>query len=123
MSLIEQLHQVQHDRLSAPLPQHLSLVAHPNKQEVELADQITSNLTSIAKKLPPAAIASGPGIRKALGMSSIGSDEDFRSKGTTYRIISGSKESLVDTTPMDMDLEPPATSTFDNELRELLGTD
>lgn len=124
MSLIEQLHQVQHDRLSAPLPQHLSLVPHPNKQEVELADQITSNLTSIAKKLPPGAIASGPGIRKALGINLIGIDDDFRTKGTTYRIISDSKESLVDTTPMDMDLEPPATSSsFDHELRELLGTD
>lgn len=101
----------------------MSLVAHPNKQEVELAEQIKSNLASIAKKLPPAAIASGPGIRKALGMSSIGTDEDYRTKGATFRIISGSKESLVDTTPMDMDLEPPAVTTFDNELRDLLGTE
>lgn len=123
-NLIEQLHQVQHERLSATIPQHLSLVAHPNKQEIELADQITSNLTNIAKKLPPGAIAPGAGVRKAMGMNSNpGIEEDFRKVATGYRIISASKESLVDTTPMDMDLEPPAGSTFDNELRELLGTD
>lgn len=121
-SLIEQLHQVQHDRLSAPT-QHLSLIPHPTKQELDLAEQITSNLTSIAKKLPPCAIASAPGIRKAMGISTVGIEDDFRKVATGFQIRSGSKESLVDTTPMDMDLEPPATSSFDHELRELLGTD
>lgn len=121
-SLIEQLHQVQHERLSTPITQHLSLVHHPNKQEIELADRITSNLTNIAKKLPPCAIASASGIRKALGMTSIGVEDDFRKSASGFRVMSGSKESLVDTTPMDMDLEPPTASTFDNELRELLGT-
>lgn len=122
-SLIEQLHQAQHDRLSAPIPQHLSLLHHPNKQEMDLADQITSNLTNIAKKLPPCAIASASGIRKAMGMNPIGIEDDFRKVASGFRVLSGSKESLVDTTPMDMDLEPPAASSFDNELRELLGTD
>ena len=121
-SLIEQLHQAQHERLSAPIPQHLSLIHHPNKQESDLADQITSNLTNIAKKLPPCAIASATGIRKAMGINTIGVDDDFRKVAASFRVISGSKESLVDTTPIDMDLEP-ATSSFDSELRELLGTD
>lgn len=123
-SLIEKLHQTQHERLSAPVPQHLGLIQHPNKQEIELAEQITSNLTSIAKKLPPCAIASPIGIRKAMGVTPVGIEDDFRKIPIGFQAsISGSKESLVDTTPMDMDLEPPATSTFDNELRELLGTD
>lgn len=121
-SLIEKLHQAQYDRLSVPIPQHLSLVHHPNKQEIDLADQITSNLTNIAKKLPPCAIASTSGVRKAMGINPIGIDDDFR-KLAGFRIMSGSKESLADTTPMDMELEPPATSSFDSELRELLGTD
>lgn len=121
--MIEKLHQVQHERLSTPIQQHLSLVHHPNKQELELADQITSNLTNIAKKLPPCAISSSSGIRNALGMTSIGVNDDFRKATGGFHLISGSKESLVDTTPIDMDLEPPAASTFDNELRELLGTD
>lgn len=122
-SLIEQLHQAQHDRLSTPIHQHLSLVHHPNKTELELADQITSNLTSMAKKLPPCAIASSTGVRKAMGINTAGIDDDFRKATIAFRSDSGSKESLVDTTPMDMELEPPATSTFDHELRELLGTD
>lgn len=123
-SLIEQLHQAQHERLSAPVPQHLSLIQHPNKQELELADQITSNLTSIAKKLPPCAIASAVGVRKAMGITPVGVEEDFRKIPISFQAAnSGSKESLVDTTPIDMDLEPPVTSTFDNELRQLLGTD
>jgi bromodomain-containing protein 7 len=122
-ALIEKLHQAQHDRLSTPINQHLSLVHQPNKQELELAEQITSNLTSIAKKLPPCAIASNNGVRKAMGMKPSGIDDDFRKATIGFRADSGSKESLVDTTPMDMELEPPATSTFDNELRELLGTD
>lgn len=122
-SLIEQLHQAQHDRLSAPIPQHLSLVHHPNKQEMELADQITSNLTNIAKKLPPCAIVSTTGVRKAMGINPAGIDDDFRKATIGFQVNSGSKESLVDTTPLDMDIEPPTTSTFDNELRELLGTD
>lgn len=100
----------------------MSLIAQPNKQEIELADQITSNLTSIAKKLPPAAIASVPGIRKAMGISVVGIEDDYRKVAANFH-IRGSKESLVDTTEMDMDIEPPANSTFDNELRELLGTD
>ncbi|CRL04715.1 CLUMA_CG017775, isoform A [Clunio marinus] len=122
-SLIEQLHQVQHERLSAPIQQHLSLVPHPNKQEVELADQITSNLTMIAKKLPPCAIASTVGVRKAMGISPAQLDDDARKIPINFNTNRSSKESLVDTTPIDMDLEPPVVSTFDNELRELLGTD
>ncbi|CAO1395505.1 unnamed protein product [Diamesa tonsa] len=70
-TLIEQLHQVQHERLSAPLPQHLSLIQQPSKKEIQLADQITTNLTDIAKKLPPSAISSIPGIRKAIGVTSL----------------------------------------------------
>lgn len=124
-SLIEQLHQVQHERLSTPIQQHLSFVYQPNKQEVDLADQITSNLTNIAKKLPPSAIAPSAGIRKAMGLSSVGIEDSFRKISTEFHISSGRKESHVDTTPLDMDLEPPAPAslTFDNELRELLGTD
>lgn len=124
--MIEQLHQVQYDRLSAPISQHLSLVKHPNKQEIDLADQITSNLTKMAKTIAPCAIASARGVRKAIGMNpTMGRiDDDFiKAKMGGFRVLSESKESLVDTTPIDMDLEPPANSSFDNELRELLGTD
>lgn len=68
-SLIEQLHQVQMDRLSHNVPVHLSHIEHPNNDEIELAVQITSNLTEIAKQLPPEAIAAPQALRKAMGVS------------------------------------------------------
>jgi bromodomain-containing protein 7/9 len=119
-SLIEQLNQVQHDRLSTPLPQHLSLIAHPNKQEIELADQITSNITNIAKKLPPSAISSVVGVRKAMGMNvaNFPPENALRMSKFSNRPID------VDATEVDMELEPPvATSEFDHEIRKLLGTE
>ena len=70
--LLRRLHEMQNDRLSAPLPAHLSHIQHPDTNEMNLANQITSNLADIAKQLPPIAIASPQGIRKAMGMSNIG---------------------------------------------------
>uniref|UniRef100_A0A182MZ24 Bromo domain-containing protein n=1 Tax=Anopheles dirus TaxID=7168 RepID=A0A182MZ24_9DIPT len=72
--LLQKLHQLQTDRLSAPLPAHLSHIQHPSEGELELAGQITSNLTQIAKQLPPAAIAQPQGLRKAMGINSAGLD-------------------------------------------------
>lgn len=68
-ALLERLHQVQHDRLSQPLPSHLANIGHPNEDEIDLATQITNNLTELAKQLPPDAIASPHGLRKAMGLS------------------------------------------------------
>lgn len=68
-TLIERLHKVQMDRLSQNVPAHLAHVDHPNSDEIELAVQITSNLTEMAKQLPPEAIASPHALRKAMGVS------------------------------------------------------
>lgn len=68
-ALLERLNQVQHDRLSQPLPSHLANIAHPNEDEIELATQITNNLTDLAKQLPPEAIVSPHALRKAMGIS------------------------------------------------------
>lgn len=68
-ALLERLNQVQHERLSQPLPAHLANIAHPNEDEIELATQITTNLTELCKQLPPGAIASPHGLRKAMGMT------------------------------------------------------
>nr|XP_040236392.2 bromodomain-containing protein 7 [Anopheles coluzzii] len=70
--LLQKLHQLQTDRLSAPLPAHLSHIQHPSEGELELAGQITSNLTQIAKQLPPSAIAHPQALRKAMGISTAG---------------------------------------------------
>lgn len=68
-TLLEQLNKVQLDRLSQTLPAHLSHIEHANSDEIELAVQITSNLTEMAKQLPPGAIAAPIALRKAMGMS------------------------------------------------------
>lgn len=68
-ALLQQLHKVQNDRLSQTLPAHLAHVAHPNTDEIELASQITTNLTAIAKKLPPESIVATHALRKAMGIT------------------------------------------------------
>ncbi|XP_055375553.1 bromodomain-containing protein 7 [Condylostylus longicornis] len=72
IKLIEKLHNTQHDRLSQPLPQHLSNIQHPSNEENQLAQQITQNFVDIAKKLPPSAITEPHALRKAMGMSNVG---------------------------------------------------
>lgn len=67
--LIERLNQVQNDRLTQNLPVHLANVAHPNEDELDLANQITTNLKEISKELPPNAIVSVQALRKAMGIS------------------------------------------------------
>lgn len=74
-SLIERLHQVQHERLSQPLPAHLSHVAKPNNHEIQLAVQLTSNLSEIAKQLTPRAISSAHALRKAMGVGNVGLEQ------------------------------------------------
>ncbi|XP_046389290.1 uncharacterized protein LOC124158139 isoform X2 [Ischnura elegans] len=67
--LIGKLEQVQRERLSQPPPAHLALVPKPSDMEVQLAEKITENLTDMAKKVNPEAIAPLPVIRKAMGIS------------------------------------------------------
>ncbi|KAK3932570.1 Bromodomain-containing protein 7 [Frankliniella fusca] len=67
--LIENLQQVQSDRLSTAPPAHLSQVLQPTIAEQSLVEKITENLTDLAKRVPPAAIVPVAGIRKALGVS------------------------------------------------------
>lgn len=67
--LLGKLRQVQNERLSQNLPVHLSNVAHPSEDELELAAQITNNLKEIAKELPPSSIVSPHALRKAMGIS------------------------------------------------------
>lgn len=70
--MLGRLKQVQHERLSAPPPAHLSNVSKASEAEVILAEKITDNLTDIAKKLPPSAIAPVDGLRKAMGIAPLG---------------------------------------------------
>lgn len=70
--MLGRLRQAQHDRLSAPPPTHLSNIPKAPETEVNLAEKITDNLTEIAKKLPPSAIAPVDGLRRAMGIAPVG---------------------------------------------------
>lgn len=146
--LIQKLHQIQTDRLSAPLPAHLSYVQRAGENEIDLAAQITNNLTHMAKQVTPGAIAAPHGLRKAMGLNNVGL-EMFQAApvgvinpqpnaGVGQHNASSNNPlnaDIIDTTPMDMDLEPepathhhhqpnlnPSQVDIDSELRELLNT-
>ncbi|KAG5873156.1 hypothetical protein JTB14_015637 [Gonioctena quinquepunctata] len=67
--LLEKLQQTQYQRLSATPSTNLSQYPPPSEEENQLADNITENLTEIAKRVNPGDIAPVPGIRKALGIA------------------------------------------------------
>ncbi|XP_037957986.1 bromodomain-containing protein 7 [Teleopsis dalmanni] len=69
LSLIERLRAAQNERLSQPLPPHLSQVQPVGQEETHIAHQITQQLTDVVKKLPPSAIADVYSLRKGMGMS------------------------------------------------------
>jgi len=69
--LLGRLQNVQNQRLSAPLPQHLSQISHPSPQEIQLADKITESLAENLKRVPPSAVMSVTGVRKAMGIAQI----------------------------------------------------
>ncbi|XP_064537287.1 bromodomain-containing protein 7 [Drosophila montana] len=72
MTLIEKLRLLQQERLSQPLPAHLALVPPAGQEESQTAQQLTQQLSDLAKKLPPSAIADQYALRKAMGMSFAG---------------------------------------------------
>ncbi|XP_063994080.1 bromodomain-containing protein 7 isoform X2 [Diachasmimorpha longicaudata] len=82
--LLGRLRQVQHDRLSAPLPTHLSNVPKAPQVEAALAEKITDSLTTIAKKLPPSAIAPVDGLRRAMGIAPVGGPEPMEVEAITH---------------------------------------
>lgn len=82
--MLVRLKQVQHDRLSAPPPSHLSNVPKATDNEILLAEKITDNLTEVAKKLPPSAIASVDGLRRAMGVAPVGGPEPMEVETITH---------------------------------------
>ncbi|KAJ8953727.1 hypothetical protein NQ314_007337 [Rhamnusium bicolor] len=67
--LLEKLQQTQCQRLSAPPPPQLNDCLPPSEEETQIAENITENLTEIARRVNPGDIAPVPSIRKALGMA------------------------------------------------------
>lgn len=82
--MLGRLKQVQHERLSAPPPAHLSNVPKASDAEAILAEKITDNLTDIAKKLPPSGIAPVDGLRRAMGIAPLGGPEPMEVEPITH---------------------------------------
>lgn len=111
--MLNRLKQVQHERLSAPPPAHLSNVSKAGEAEVMLAEKITDNLTDIAKKLPPSGIAPVDGLRRAMGIAPLGGPEPMEVEPITHN----------PTIVADTSLLPPNANNGNNQvLSNLLPT-
>ena len=67
--LIQELKDVQNERLSSTPPVHFSNISKPNDREQELASVIRTNLVEMAGKVKPYHVTSERNIRKAMGTS------------------------------------------------------
>ncbi|KAL0851626.1 hypothetical protein ABMA28_007403 [Loxostege sticticalis] len=67
--LLQKLEKEQRDRLSAPPPWHLSLIARPSGSEREAARQVTSCLRGMLARVPPKHVAPLHSVRKAMGVT------------------------------------------------------
>ena len=68
-ALIDELKEVQLQRLSALLPAHFSQLLHPNDHEMALATQIQTNLVDMAGQVTPGDVVPQEVVRKVLGMT------------------------------------------------------
>merc|ERR1712066_777526 len=66
--LIEQLKNVQSERLSSTPPPHFSHIIKPSDKELELASNIQSNLVEMVGQLKPGQVVPENAVRTALGL-------------------------------------------------------
>ncbi|XP_034475335.1 bromodomain-containing protein 7 [Drosophila innubila] len=132
LTLIDKLRIIQNERLSQPLPSHLALVQPAGQEETQTAQQLTHQLTDLAKKLPPSAIADQYALRKAMGMSYAGLPPppasspraqlpELLQQPVSLSQLQPQPQSVASHVPMDID-EPDvhAGGDLENELREFL---
>ncbi|KAL7741452.1 hypothetical protein ACLKA6_000777 [Drosophila palustris] len=128
LTLIEKLRLIQNERLSQPLPSHLALVPQAGQEETQTAQQLTQQLSDLAKKLPPSAIADQYALRKAMGMSYAGLPPPPASPRVQLPELLQQPVSLPQLQPVasshvPMDIDEPdvhAGGDLENELREFL---
>lgn len=127
--LLENLQQVQSDRLSNAPPTHLSQVLQPSITEQALAEKITENLSDLAKRVPPAAVVPVAGIRKAMGVApDIQNSTDMVSSSTSGEHTNtdgppqtgGGVTSSTDQNPSVVAAGTSAVPDLETELREFL---
>lgn len=122
LTLIEKLRVIQQERLSQPLPAHLALVPPAGQEELQTAQQLTQQLSELAKKLPPAAIADQYALRKAMGMSFAGLPPP-PSASPRVPLPELLQQPIALPQIQSMDIEEPdvhAGGDLENELREFL---
>ncbi|BFF95691.1 bromodomain-containing protein 9 [Drosophila madeirensis] len=127
LTLIEKLRVTQHERLSQPLPSHLGLVQPAGQEEAQTAHQLTQQITDLAKKLPPSAIADPFALRKAMGMSYAGlPPPPSASPRVQLPELLQQPVALPQLPPVPMDIDEPDEPSggvggdLENELREFL---
>ncbi|XP_076367611.1 bromodomain-containing protein 7-like [Tachypleus tridentatus] len=67
--LLQDLAKVQHQRLSASPPPHLSHVSGPTAIEHEIADKVRNKLTDLTSQVSPGSLVCVDSVRKALGIT------------------------------------------------------
>ena len=89
--LIDQLKNIQSERLSGTPPMHLSQLAKPDAKEIELAKDIQNNLVNMVGQIKPNQIVQETAIRAVMGI-----------KAPLAAAVAASKESQDQITPMDV---------------------
>ncbi|XP_017105456.2 bromodomain-containing protein 7 [Drosophila bipectinata] len=127
LTLIEKLRVTQQDRLSQPLPSHLGLVQPAGQEEIQTAAQLTQQISEMAKKLPPSAIADPYSLRKAMGMTYAGlPPPQSASPRVQLPELLQQPVALPQLQPVAMDIDEPdeqhggSGGDLENELREFL---
>ncbi|KAJ8407840.1 hypothetical protein AAFF_G00268840 [Aldrovandia affinis] len=67
--LLRELQEVQNERLSTKPPPNIICLLAPSARELQLAEKVSGNLSSLASRVTPGDISSVYGIRKAMGIS------------------------------------------------------
>ncbi|XP_058848901.1 bromodomain-containing protein 7 [Acipenser ruthenus] len=67
--LLQELQEVQNERLSAKPPPNIICLLAPTVKEIQLAEKVTGNLTHLASQVTPGDITSVYGIRKVMGVA------------------------------------------------------
>ncbi|KAE8607979.1 hypothetical protein XENTR_v10011348 [Xenopus tropicalis] len=75
--LLQDLQEVQNDRLSTKPPPNMVCLLAPSAKEIQIAERVNDNLKLLAQQVQPGDIVSIPGLRKAMGITlpSLNSEE------------------------------------------------
>ena len=113
-SQLESLRQLQLTRLSRPPPPHLALVRPASAEELGMADDVTTSLTAMAKKVTPEYLVSQRALFEALGVdlareAAPEEEEEKPVAGDEEKEATPKSEEVMDTTAPVSRLETPTT--------------